>query len=505
VNAATDCTSTLCHQTYYNAINEKQHFGSDQCTYCHDSSYRTHNGVYLGYKVNETTCNQNICHSNTSLSALRPVAESHGNHYYGQNKADCIQCHFANTTKIFPLSSPSNPYYSHDHNFTVEYNFYNYNISGIPLSTNNGVGKGMFPYYTCTLTCHSGAYKIEDEVIAWSQSGHAQIPNSWVNWTNRTATKAPYVGVGCLTCKSPTQFNPSIQIQVAKSDWQGIQCRVCHNLHNDTYSGNGTPPISIAFYNGTSSYSLGRPSYDKVVNDTELCEKCHQGYHNKINYTGSHKTSLGFTCASCHMNSTINNGATHTFNVNNTATGKTGCEACHQAKDHTFKYTSKHTGKATCEACHDKTVARNASGYAMSSDRKNGLYNDSTGVISSFKDDHGVLTWPLNHNISKDVSCDKCHGTKSAVTNLKLAPGGGPTGICAGCHPSYDTALNNSKHNGTLNGGAPDCMDCHTGYDTNFVGSNHTTRTIVNRTTCIKCHVEGVWAASISVIRLRPR
>ncbi|VVB85806.1 S-layer protein [uncultured archaeon] len=119
------------------------------------------------------------------------------------------------------------------------------------------------------------------------------------------------------------------------------------------------------------------------------------------------------------MNSSFNNEL-HKFEVKNTSTGVTGCNVCHNIADHTWQQTSIHINKVTCEACHDKTVARNATGYAVSSDNTSyGLYLDpATGMISSYKNNHGTpATWPL-HNISRNISCDKCHNTSSNVTGM---------------------------------------------------------------------------------------
>src|SRR5574341_724286 len=436
----TTCDS--CHSKYANAIKAKQHANSDVCTICHKGGYSTDHidfDRYIGYIVNETTCNQAACHSPTSGIAQRPISESHGNHYYGPNKADCTQCHFANTTRLFPLNSTL---YEHDHNFTVEYNFYNYNLSGMPLSTNGGVGKGMFPYYTCTKTCHS-TYKIEDEVIGWNESAHARSRHG-----NETYDSNAY----CAKCKSPTQYNLSAayanktNYSIAEADWQGIQCRICHNLHNDTYSGNGTPPVYYAFYNTTATLQTGSVVYDQTPNATVLCEKCHTGTSHDSKFAGTHKDTVGFDCASCHVNSTFSN-MSHKFEVKNTTSGVTGCEVCHDAAAHAaaFSFTSLHSSKATCEACHDKTVSRNATSYAVSSNNVSyGLYRDpATDKWSSYKLSSGApKTWPL-HNISKQVTCAKCHGALS-VFNGTIAPAIptsspgyylGNSSACGVCHP----------------------------------------------------------------------
>ena len=474
-----------CHSSYVTAVNSTIHnqtltIGAPGCTYCHSGyeNVANHTTGNRSFIVNESNTCRNCHVEGNNLN------ESHGNHGYGQNYADCTQCHFANTTQVFNATAST---FTHDHNLTVEYNFYNYNISGIPLSTNGGVGKGMFPYYTCTLTCHNGTGggqpKIENETIAWNQSGHGQVPytiSNSANWSNAT----------CLRCKSPMNFNSSLsRYKIAESDWQGIQCRICHNLHNNTYSGNGTPPIGIAYYNMTLSNSTGSPVYNTVANNTELCNKCHTGYHTTsrdIYYSGFHKTSLGFTCADCHMNSTINNGSTHTFDVSNTTSGLTGCEACHVATSvHLANFSQYwvHDNIVTCQACHDASFVLNSSNYVVSTTIvSGGIYKNATNIWVTHRGTTSVTEWDF-HNITKNVTCEKCHGGFSAKSGVMIAPAlSGETG-CAQCHPSYVSAVNSSMHNQTRNSAAPNCTQCHTGYDNTHTGY------VVNETnSCRNCH-----------------
>jgi len=129
-----------------------------------------------------------------------------------------------------------------------------------------------------------------------------------------------------------------------------IQCRVCHNIHKRNESTVGP----IAFYNSTTSSLSGHAVYEPVSNTTELCVKCHSGASHDSKFAGTHKTSAGFNCTNCHMNSSFNNEK-HMFHVKNTSSEVTGCEVCHKASDHTFQFTSNHTGKVDCVACHDQT------------------------------------------------------------------------------------------------------------------------------------------------------
>ncbi len=473
---AADCTT--CHTSYGDAVSSSKHSpvnpGTPVCTDCHTGYVDGHS--YIGYIVNESNTCRN-CHKD----GVNGFYERH------TSSSDCTTCHFANTTKPFSLNSSLS---THDHNLTVEHNFYQYNISGMPLRTNGGVGAGVFPYYTCTLTCHkynasTGVEGVIDEAASsWNQSNHARslrYPAASDNKNN------------CAKCKSPPNYNDSLTVLnpvIAAADWQGIQCRVCHNLHDRRFPNNTGPRgMPIAFYNSTLSSRAGFAVYDQVSSPTQLCEKCHTGATHDSKFGGTHKNTVGFNCTNCHLNTTFNNEA-HMFEVKNTTSGVTGCEVCHKAEDHTFQFSANHTGKATCEACHDKTVARNATGYAVSSDGKSyGLYNDtSTGEISSWKDSHGTpATWPL-HNISKEVNCAKCHMTKSKSTGTLLAgsilahtgsgtcdechvvtPGSSftlpVTNVCKTCHTTYADQYGAPNLTGTVMAGYSSCggNNCHKG------------------------------------------
>jgi len=389
---------TDCHAEYASAINTTKHnLTSDPsaCTKCHDGYEPNNNHMTgtRGFIVNESNTCRN-CHSPA-------FNEDHGSAV--PNRADCTQCHMANTTREFGLN---NSLFTHDHNLTVEHNSYEYDQSGMPIESNGGNGIGMFPYFTCTLNCHNGEVggqpKLEDAAISWNDSAHARSRRG-------TGDQNTY----CAKCKSPANHNASAtrtSNQIIPADkWNGIQCRICHNLHNDTYSGTSYP---IAFYNATLSGQSGRPVYDKVADPTELCEKCHTSGNSRV-YGGSHETKLGYTCSNCHMNSTINN-MTHNYEVKNATTGISGCELCHDPSDHTWQFTTGHKDNVTCEACHDQTIGRNASGYAVAPDNKYGLYKDpTTKKWVTFKNSYGLpVTWAL-HNLTKEVECKKCHGARS--------------------------------------------------------------------------------------------
>jgi hypothetical protein len=311
----------------------------------------------------------------------------------------------------------------------------------MPLRRNGGTGLGMFPYWSCSQACHGGTgvnplSSFDNASLTWVNSKHAQsLQMSGDN------------NVACAKCKSPLNYNDTIpakwkpnvtdqkNVTIAASDWQGIQCRVCHDIMNISYS-NSTGGKPLAFYNATATSNRttnpsGSAIYDQVHNATELCEKCHYGSSHDSKYAGTHKDPAGanFTCADCHLNTTKAssggfNNRSHSFEVKNAYTGVTGCEVCHDATSvhsNNFSEYGLH-GIVTCEACHDNTVSRNSSNYVVSSDNNYGIYKDTTtNSWTTYKVSHGsAATWPL-HNISKSITCSKCHGALSVYSGA-IAP-----------------------------------------------------------------------------------
>jgi hypothetical protein len=463
----------LCHLTYANAVNTTKHnqtrnIAAPNCTLCH-TNYSNISLGHNAYVVNESNaCRDSGCHEQD----VNAFYERHS------SSSDCTTCHFGNTSSPFSLNTSI---YSHDHNLTVVPSYYQYNQSGLGLSLNGIFGFSPFPTFTCTTpACHgrSGRTNIEEPASAWLGSGHA-----------RAGTHGTTYNQTCLRCHSPPLYNSSNVATYAASEWLGIQCRVCHNLHKRNESNvtgyNFTGPL--AFYNATNSSLLGRAAYDPLHNATELCEKCHKGgYHassRDIYYNGSHKTSLGFGCVDCHMNSTINTGEEHSFNVNNTATGETGCEACHPTSEHTWSFTSTHFDNVTCDACHDGTMARNSTNYTVNVSTslvKGGIYKDpTTNKWTTYRGTTSATTWTF-HNISKDVSCDKCHGAFSAL-NGSIAGNLSSIRNCIACH--------------NTGGSAPYTVDfaLSNGSDSvhrtiNFDNSNSVTQ---NNSKCWGCHGDG--------------
>lgn len=444
----------------------QRHGSATNCTGCHTMDAHD---IYKPAGVD----NCDLCHSSyvSAVNASKHIDNVNGFKELHTSSSDCTQCHVANTTQPFSLNTSLS---THDHNLTVEHSFFEYNISGMPLAINNGTGIGMFPYYTCSLTCHAvrTPEKVDKAYSSWLNSSHADSRSGASDSKNN-----------CAKCKSPLNYNDTLtgtNPVIAEKDWEGIQCRVCHNLHNRSFSGiSGNP---AAFYNATASSYVNYLVYDKISNNTDLCEKCHQpGGSHDSKFAGTHKTALSFTCTSCHMNASFSRGM-HDFQVKDSTSAVTGCEVCHAAADHTWSFTSTHSENVSCEACHDQTfTTANATNYSVSSDNYYGLWKETptSQWTTAKKMNTSPSTWPL-HNLSRSVNCSKCHEAYS-LSNGSIAASLPIIRNCISCHDTggsapynVDFTLSNSSNSmhRTLN----------------FNNSNSVT---LNNSKCWGCHGDG--------------
>jgi hypothetical protein len=80
---------------------------------------------------------------------------------------------------------------------------------------------------TTDALCHAENQYGTTEVDGWKDSAHAPFDNS--------ETDSGFNSV-CAECKSPSQFDPTAERATAatfnKTDWRGITCGDCHDLHN---------------------------------------------------------------------------------------------------------------------------------------------------------------------------------------------------------------------------------------------------------------------------------
>jgi Cytochrome c554 and c-prime len=167
-----------------------------------------------------------------------------------------------------------------------------------------------------------------------------------------------------------------------KAGWEGISCRVCHDVNTPQTSGPFAGLPSLRFFDATTY------TYVDVASATDLCQQCHQpGPASDDSRTApAESVHSGIACTSCHM--TDASGAIiHTLNagqkgdaLNQTACGQAGCHKTPMPAGHpdVTKLTTSFTNMAkyqadpvnlvgsanarlnihfiTCDACHAPTV-----------------------------------------------------------------------------------------------------------------------------------------------------
>ncbi len=174
----------------------------------------------------------------------------------------------------------------------------------------------------------------------------------------------------CNKCHSPIDWNPATDSNTTNvllpSDFKGITCTVCHNIHDMGDWIKNTGKV-YGWYNRDAINNSGvyQASYTVMDNTTELCGNCHanvrigregpgwngtggnptkpHGFPAKDVFVGSWKQSslLNFECKDCHMyiNKTNATGVMlndtekitgHSFAVNESGLqNTTACSRCH--------------------------------------------------------------------------------------------------------------------------------------------------------------------------------
>ena len=226
----------------------------------------------------------------------------------------------------------------------------------------------------------------------WAASLHNDKDNGFykndsyfANQTGFVVSSTGLLGPGrnnsdCMKCHSPFEWNPASNISNV-SDFKGITCAVCHNIHDMGESINRTGKV-YSWFNRDAIYDGSRyiRNYTAMANTTELCGNCHSndnpriykagpgwngtdatntsatvypisshGWPAKDLFIGSFKqkeSGLNFECIDCHMyiNKTNATGGIandtekitgHSFKVNETRLqNTTRCNGCHDGQDH---------------------------------------------------------------------------------------------------------------------------------------------------------------------------
>lgn len=241
--------------------------------------------------------------------------------------------------------------------------------------------RGTECHVTSEQNLSASSYSIVPEEREWSESVHNDKDNGFYNNDSYFANQTGFSSSGspnrnnsdCMKCHSPFEWNPNTTISNV-SDFKGITCSVCHNIHDMGEWINRTGKV-YAWFNRdafvTTSSSGSKTyirNYSVMANTTELCGNCHSmdnpriynagpgwnkttdaspmsphGRPSKDIFVGSWKqtSTLKFECIDCHMyiNKTNSTGGLlndsekitgHSFAVN--ATGlqsQSGCKGCH--------------------------------------------------------------------------------------------------------------------------------------------------------------------------------
>ncbi len=371
-----------------------------------DSSYGTSPIDVIG-PVSEVLCS--TCHYRHGLAHIAGVNLTHGRNSVNRSEwATCADCHMARAGNItahsFDARDPDN----------------------YPQNT---CSKGTECHVTSDQNQSLSDGSIVPVETEWSESLHNDKVNGGF-YNNGTA----YQNASCSKCHSPFNWNPLNQSDtVNASEFKGIICTVCHNIHNMGDWINNTGKVyawynrdAIPVLNDTEDIIDYQANYTEMPNTTELCGNCHDnlrlgrtgpgwasaasttpisphGFPAKDIFTGSWKQTslLNFECVDCHMyiKKTDDTGAVlndtekitgHSLDVNETGLeNTTRCSGCHV----------NGTSVGTIENVID-TI------QASTNDKWN---NTNTIVLSA-------LANYQNYNGSKNVSRDKI---AQAYWNLK--------------------------------------------------------------------------------------
>jgi hypothetical protein len=340
-----------------------------------------------GRPVSEALCSE--CHYNHGLAHTSGVNLTHGTLYYGQsNAATCTDCHMRGA------------------NATVGRDMMPNHANDVFIFANQANSASADPANTCGGTknhCHTSSsqdlnnstHSMVPIFNGWNASAHndkvvsigGAIGNHFYGTFNATTDFGTARPNTCLQCKSPINWNPLNTDNVTPvnlTDFHGVSCMVCHDLHDMGAWLNKTGK-AYAWYNKTAivtatNATTGLPSryqaaYTMMDNTTQLCGNCHDNiragntgpgwapnattgvYPNNPNsphgvpaaaiFIGSWKQTslLKFECIDCHWSTltTDSSGSVlpdsqkvggHSFKVNVTllqnGNGTQTCSNCHQ-------------------------------------------------------------------------------------------------------------------------------------------------------------------------------
>jgi len=267
--------------------------------------------------------------------------------------------------------------------------------------------------YTPTITPTAQVANHEELLAAqaeWELSAHA---DTFDNGMGANTT--------CARCKSPTNWDPSQElaameamdcsackrisgasrpelpsgIPVEQTEWQSIQCNICHIPVDGSYS------TSIAFWDQKLR------AYVPVENTNDLCAKCHEGKHGFEVVEEQHVSTAhqAWDCTRCH--------GSH---------GKpSACTDCHDPLISSGAFEHGRHPSVSCTACHDNG--------GLSIWQESDITSKFFGKYITRRFAHTLTSWP-SHNLSKEVRCVRCHHPRDIDTPVLVEDIG-----CQACHP----------------------------------------------------------------------
>ena len=324
-----------------------------------DDSYGTTGIDLTGRPESEVLCSK--CHYRHGLEHIPGLNLSHGRNNVTNvsETATCVDCHMSNAGG------------KAEHTFDAQ------NATNYPQYT---CSKGTNCHVTSAENLNLSNGSIVPIETEWAASKHNDKVNGFYKNDSYFANQTGFSGTGspqrnnsdCMKCHSPFEWNPSYTIRNV-SDFRGITCAICHNVHDmgDSINASG---LKYSWYNRDASYTSGRykANYTLMANTTQLCGNCHSNDNPRIykagfGWNGTDATSTsatvypisphgrptkdlfltspkesgqGFECIDCHMyiNKTNATGMAsdtdkitgHSFAVNETGLQNTSrCGVCH--------------------------------------------------------------------------------------------------------------------------------------------------------------------------------
>ena len=242
------------------------------------------------------------------------------------------------------------------------------------------------------LSAHADTF--DDGMGANTTCARCKSPKNWDPSQDLAAQKA----LDCGSCKRISGApRPELEsgVPVTQHEWQNIQCNICHI------------PTGDSFYTDIAFWDQSSRTYIPVQDTNELCAKCHESQHG-FEVVEEQSASLAhnsWECTRCH--------GPH---------GKSSaCTDCH---DPTIGPGAVEHGRhpsVDCTACHD------AGGLSIWQERVPDSKFFGKYITRRFA--HTLTSWP-SHNLSKDVSCVKCHHPKDYNSPVLVEEIG-----CHICHP----------------------------------------------------------------------